>query len=58
MSIDRSTQPTQPSAAAYEPDREVVEHVESQPAELPDDADPGDAYEQSLTVEADEDDYR
>lgn len=58
MSIDRISQPTQKAAEAYEPDRDVIEQLDDVPDELPDDADPGDAYEQTLVVDAGEDDYR
>ncbi|HEY9412261.1 MAG TPA: hypothetical protein VIP77_21965 [Jiangellaceae bacterium] len=47
-----------PEADAVEQLQEVVEHASPLPTALPDDADQADAYEQSLVVEYDEDDYR
>ena len=54
----RLEDPEAPEADAVEQLQEVVEHASPQPAALPDDADQADAYEQSLVVEYDEDDYR
>lgn len=45
-------------AAHDDAERDVVEHGTFPPEHLPDDADPADAYEQSLVVDYDEDDYR